>query len=91
MDRWIGLVLDESVDDCGCNDGENDECRTCRSRWTWLDGSPISRTRFLDNEPSRGERCGRINRYGFWAGAPGCDRKLKAVCKKGIFACLKQL
>ena len=86
IDRWIGLVLPANVADCGCADPSSSECAACRSSWTWLDGSSISEHRFTGNEPGRGERCGRMEQSGSWAGAPNCNRTFKAICKKGTYS-----
>ena len=83
-DRWIGLVLPAGVAACGCADPASSACATCRSRWTWLDGSSVGTPRFTGTEPGLGERCGRITESGSWSGAPNCNRTLRAVCKKGI-------
>ena len=83
IDRWIGVVLPDGVDDCGCADPASNACATCRNSWTWRNGSSISTQRFSGTEPDRGERCARMEESGSWAGT-SCSTQLRAVCKIGI-------
>ena len=75
--HWIGLH--NSDDACGIE---------CRHHWTWTDGSSTANyshwLNTIDNpQPEFGERCGLMDRNGFWHGGNCTAERLKVVCQGG--------
>ena len=78
-DRWIGFVTVGGG--CSCVGVDQTACETCRSSWTWIDGSPNSFRKFAPRHPMSGSTaCARMLRDGQWTDT-GCDLEIKSICK----------
>ena len=74
MDQWIGIYpSDEKV----INRTDEDERRV---GWAWLDGSEVTWLDWTSGEPSRYEKCARLNEDGRIMGKL-CDEEYHFVCK----------
>ena len=94
MDQlWIGLYDRDYFSDtdesnyCHCGfDVGSTECRECRDRFVWIDGTPVNNdfAPWNDNEPQLEERCVRMTDDDLeqWRGLT-CSIQIDYVCSRG--------
>ena len=93
---WIGLYDRDHFNDtdassnceCGLN-AEPGDCKDCRNRFKWIDGTQINNFSLWSNsEPYLGERCVRLsdeNNKLLWRSA-FCYQQLGYICSRGYHA-----
>ena len=80
---WVGLWVDNPCTGQPCPPSSN--CSTCKERWRWFDGSPLSEEMqmyWTPNKPSGSYQCGLLY-IGLRDG--DCSWSHGFICKKGMF------